>query len=151
MTIHFADVSVKNSYIDTIYAQYGGVWEEVPDIMVNGKWKPLTDLIASEKISTALPQTYEVSIEAPVGLTAVQLVDYDLAGRVESFGSFYLGGVYGEFQSVERVDWEGPRAERDSRLRQMGFSDTARTWGSSYRQRHAHADGAAPQPTRWKP
>ena len=39
MTIHFADVSVKNSYIDTIYAQYGGVWEEVPDIMVNGKWK----------------------------------------------------------------------------------------------------------------
>jgi hypothetical protein len=39
MTIGFAEVSAKQSFIDNIYVQNSGPWEEVPDIIVNGRPK----------------------------------------------------------------------------------------------------------------
>jgi hypothetical protein len=56
----------------------------------------------------------------------VQLVDYDLRGRAERFGSFSVGQSYGEFQPVREIDWTVPRAERERRLQERGFADTLR-------------------------
>ena len=39
MSIAFAEVSTKHSFIDNIYVQNSGAWEEVPGIVVNGRPK----------------------------------------------------------------------------------------------------------------
>ena len=93
--------------------------------LVEGEWRPLTSLVPTRRGNSALPQSYEVEIDAPAGLVALQLVDYDTRGRLERFGSFRLGESYGEVQPERRVDWSGPRAERSERLRDLGFEDTA--------------------------
>ncbi|HSL81376.1 MAG TPA: GEVED domain-containing protein, partial [Thermoanaerobaculia bacterium] len=93
---------------------------------VAGEWRPVSELIQARGGGTsALPQSYEVRFEAPPGLTALQLVDYDSRGRACHYGAFHLGRSYGEVQPVERIDWSGPRAERAARLRERGFADTA--------------------------
>jgi hypothetical protein len=93
---------------------------------VGGEWQPLTELVQSQGMSSALPQSYEVRIAAPAGLGALQLVDYDSRGRTERFGAFRVGESYGEIQRARPIDWRGPRAERAERLRDLGFVDTAR-------------------------
>ncbi len=110
--------------------------------LVRGTWQPLSDLIASRSMTSGLPETYEAQVSAPPGLTAIRLVDYDSRGRQERFGSFQVGGGYGDFQPVREIDWSGPRAEREERLRQQGFTDVARPTGRP---------GVAAEPAaRWK-
>lgn len=92
---------------------------------VGGDWQALGDLVASRNMNSGVPQSYETRVEAPAGLTALRLVDYDSRGRGESFGPFAVGGSYGEHQPVREIDWSAPRAERAERLRQRGFEDTA--------------------------
>ncbi|MDX1503672.1 MAG: C25 family cysteine peptidase, partial [Thermoanaerobaculia bacterium] len=94
---------------------------------VDGEWRALSELVASHGGSSALPQSYEVEISAPAGLQALQLVDYDLRGRAERYGGFRVGELYGDFQTVETVDWSGPRAQRSRRLAERGFVDTRRS------------------------
>jgi hypothetical protein len=114
---------------------------------VGGQWHPLTELIQSQGMSSALPQRYEARISAPPGLTALRLVDYDSRGRVERFGSYRVGESYGEFQRIRPIDWSGPRAERAERLRDLGFTDTARGRAPSIDPRR----GAETAPAaRWK-
>lgn len=114
---------------------------------VGGEWQPLTELIQSQGMSSALPQSYEVRIVAPPGLTALQLIDYDSRGRTERFGSYRVGESYGELQRVRPIDWSGPRAERAERLRELGFTDTARGRAPSIDPRR----GAETAPAaRWK-
>ncbi len=120
--------------------------------MVDGKWQAMTDLVASQKVSSALPQGYETKIAAPAGLTAVKLVDYDTAGRAETFGSFALGGSYGEFQPVETIDWSGPRAERDAELARLGFADTTESRSRASARAELRSEGGKTglHASRWK-
>ncbi|HEX6200961.1 MAG TPA: GEVED domain-containing protein, partial [Thermoanaerobaculia bacterium] len=98
--------------------------------LVAGEWRPVSGLIQARGGGTsALPQRYRARFEAPPGLTALQLVDYDSRGRAGRYGAFRLGRSYGEVQPVERIDWRGPRAERAERLRERGFADTGRGAG----------------------
>ncbi|HEX6202082.1 MAG TPA: C25 family cysteine peptidase, partial [Thermoanaerobaculia bacterium] len=41
----------------------------------------------------------------------------------EPYGTFRLGGRYGEVQRAERVDWSSPRARRAARLAERGFAE----------------------------
>lgn len=92
--------------------------------MVDGTWRPLGEMIQSRGMNSALPQSYEVRIAAPLGLTALSIVDYDTRGRGERFGPFAVGATRGEFQPLRRIDWRGLRAEREGRLQERGFART---------------------------
>lgn len=92
--------------------------------LVGGTWQALGKMIQSRGMNSALLQSYEVRLEAPQGLTALSIVDYDTRGRAERFGPFAVGASHGEFQPVRRVDWRAPRAERENRLRERGFAKT---------------------------
>ena len=118
--------------------------------LVDGRWEALGELVQSRGMSSALPQSYEVRLAAPAGLTAVQLVDYDTRGRHERFGPFSLGESYGEVQPVRKIDWSGPRAERAERLRERGFADTARPAGHPGIATRAGTADEAPAAARWK-
>jgi hypothetical protein len=125
--------------------------------LVEGEWRSLSDLVQTRRGSSALPQSYEVAIDAPLGLTLLQLVDYDTRGRSERFGSFQVGERYGEVQPERRIDWRGPRAERSERLRERGFADTADAGASGPglspeggNARRAKAAGTAADVPRWK-
>jgi hypothetical protein len=125
--------------------------------LVDGAWRPLSDLIETRRGTSALPQSYEVTIDAPPGLTLLQLADYDTRGRMERFGDYRVEASYGEVQPERRIDWRGPRAERSERLRERGFADTA---GADTAEpglapeggnaRRAKAAGAPAGPARWK-
>lgn len=91
---------------------------------VDGTWRPLSEFIASKGMNSALPQSYETEIALPPGLSGLELVDYDTSGRPERFGTFRPGTSYGEFQTARRIDWTGPRARREERLRRRGFAPT---------------------------
>ena len=93
---------------------------------VRGQWKPLSELIPSQNMTSGLPQSYETRFQAPDGLTAIELVDYDSHGRQERFGNFRPGARYGNFLEAEPVDWSGPRAEQRRNMESHGFADTAR-------------------------
>ena len=98
--------------------------------LVAGEWQPLTELIPSHTLSSGLPQTYETEFQAPPGLAAIELVDYDSRGRQERFGRFAVDRAYGELQPVRAIDWDGPRGERDERLGERGFADLAKAKGT---------------------
>jgi len=114
--------------------------------LVDGTWRSLSELIPSASTNSGLAQSYEVRVETLPGLTAVELVDFDSRGRQERFGAFRVGEAYGEFQPVRTIDWSGPRRERDDRLRERGFEDTARG-AAVLRPDRA---GAWPDAARWK-
>ncbi|MEE8368085.1 MAG: GEVED domain-containing protein, partial [Thermoanaerobaculia bacterium] len=115
--------------------------------LVSGEWQPVSEMIESKGMNSALPKNYELSLIAPEGLTALRLVDFDTRGRTEQFGSYRLDTIYGEWQSDEPIDWSGPRAEREERLRSRGFVDTRR--GGSTKV--ADGKGSASQAVnRWK-
>lgn len=114
---------------------------------VAGRWQALTDLIQSRSMSSALPQSYEVRLAAPQGLTALKLVDYDTRGRIEQFGSYRVGESYGDFEPVRTIDWSGPRAEREARLRELGFADTAPALAPKAARL---GGGGGPAAARWK-
>lgn len=114
---------------------------------VAGKWEVLTDLIESQSGSSGLPQTYEARIPAPEGLAALQLVDYDIRGRLERFGAFSVGERVGDFQPVRTIDWRGPRARRAERLGELGFADTTSRLAAKVAR---GGDGVAPESARWK-
>ena len=99
--------------------------------LIEGSWHTLTGLVESNVTNSALPQTYEIRVADRKGLAAIELLDYDSRGRTERFGPFAIGGSYGQFQPEQRVDWSGPRAEREARLAERGFSDTSRARASS--------------------
>lgn len=109
--------------------------------LVRGEWQPLSELIASRGMSSALPETYEVTVPAPPGLTALELVDYDSRGRLERFGSFRLDSGFGEFQPVREIDWRGPRENREKRLRERGFVATLPRGEKAGRDTPIRADG----------
>ena len=115
---------------------------------VAGEWRPVSELIQARGGGTsALPQSYEVRFEPPPGLTALQLVDYDSRGRAGRYGAFHLGRSYGEVQPVRRIDWSGPRAQREARLRERGFADTTAGRGPRVAERRA---GAPAGERRWR-
>lgn len=91
--------------------------------LVEGEWRAIGDLVPSRATNSSLPESYEVTVAAPPGLAGLQLVDYDSRGRAEPFGTFRVGGRYGEVQPVERVDWTAPRARRAARLEARGFAE----------------------------
>ncbi len=99
--------------------------------LVAGRWQPLTDLIPSREMTSGLPQSYETRFQAPAGLAAVELVDYDSRGRLERHGNFRVGARYGDFLEAEPVDWSGPRAERRQRLEAHGFAETGNDQGAT--------------------
>ncbi|MDX1745194.1 MAG: GEVED domain-containing protein, partial [Halobacteriales archaeon] len=111
--------------------------------LVDGEWKVLSDLVPTRGMNSALPQSYELEVEAPAGLSELRLVSYDSRGRTDQFGPFGLHTRFGERQPEDRVDWSGPRAERTERLRQRGFADVSRSEPpSSTRSVLRPADGA---------
>ena len=93
--------------------------------LVRGEWQPLTDLVPSHEMTSGLPQDYETRFQAPDGLAALELVDYDSRGRQERFGNFRVGARYGDFLQADPVDWSGPRAERRRQMEAHGFADTS--------------------------
>ena len=109
---------------------------------VRGRWMPLSDFVASQGMNSALPQSYEIEIRVPEGMTGLELVDYDTRGRPERFGTFRPGASYGEFQAARRIDWTGPRDRREDRLRQRGFTPSERP-GTAFSQ-------ASPAGSRWR-
>jgi hypothetical protein len=90
--------------------------------VVGGEWRAVSELVESQGMNSALPQSYELTLALPTGPTALQLVDYDTRGRAERFGPFQVGSRYGEVQPVRTIDWREPRAEREARLRERGFT-----------------------------
>lgn len=119
--------------------------------LVRGEWQALGEIVESKGMNSALPQTYEMKLDAPAGLASLQLVDYDSRGRAEQFGPFRLGVGHGEVQPVERVDWSGPRRERAERLEERGFVATGR--GAAARVGGRAQSGPAGEPAeqpRWK-
>jgi hypothetical protein len=115
---------------------------------VRGEWQRLSELVGSRGMTSGLPQSYEVHIAAPEGLTAIELRDFDTHGRQERFGAFAVGTSHGELQPVEEIDWSGPRARRDERLRERGFADTGRRAGRATATLGT-APGSAPA-AQWK-
>lgn len=109
--------------------------------LVQGEWQPLSELVESKGMSSALPKSYEIRVSAPPGLSSVQLVDYDSRGRAEKFGPFRLGDSHGEVQPVERIDWSGPRHEQRQRLEERGFAAIGR--GAAPRSVSARVAGGA--------